>query len=155
MSCLSFTESHKAVFESTEHLSRISLIVSADPLALAECPSCFSLDCSRCAPDGFTECLLELLESQRSTNFPARSRGRVPFVSKAMAWLRLSDRLIVDNDDTPIVITGFGLASETTQREIFRLLRFYLAHKPHRGLVLYLAPEEVSLLPEELRNYIE
>ncbi|MDR3108631.1 MAG: hypothetical protein LBU65_02940, partial [Planctomycetaceae bacterium] len=158
MSCLT-AESYDVFcddYSVTNIHEQITLVVSPNPPRGGEW-SGISIDCSRCDAGGFTESLLEILETGRTFGRPRSNSnfgGRVPFVSKAMAWLRLSDHLIIDDADAPILITGFGNAHDLTQREIFRLIRFYLAYKPCRGIVVHLTDDDLQCFPEELQSVI-
>lgn len=86
-------------------------------------------------------------EISPSRHFP---RGREPFVSKAMTWLRLADLLIAGNLPVPsFIFSGYGAVDVETRREILRLLRLYLMHHPRHAVFLALTPQETLLLPEE------
>ncbi|HBT77912.1 MAG TPA: hypothetical protein DEB39_13535 [Planctomycetaceae bacterium] len=83
---------------------------------------------------------------------PTIPRGKQAFVSKAMAWLRLSDVLIAENRQPALpflLLSGLGRADIETRREVFRLLRLYLTHRPNRTLLIAETAEDVSLIPPE------
>lgn len=177
----------KTLFDRLERLgdpgyrgSRIALLLTdgeehaSVPEILAGDPdvSCHLIDCTAVEPGCLTEHLLESLDidteddldpvpavfprfhsSERGFHVP----GKRPFVSKAMAWLRLSDALIaVDRYAAPqrIVLYGLECCEEETRREALRLIRLYLTHKPHCPLLVVLPVEAESLLPAEYLSRI-
>jgi hypothetical protein len=158
MSCLT-AESYDVFcddYSVTNIHEQITVVVSPNPPCGDEWTG-IPIDCSLCDAGGFTESLLEIMETGGVFGRPrsnSKFGGRAPFVSKAMAWLRLSERLITDDADLPILITGFGHAHDLTQREIFRLIRFYLAYKPCRGIVIHLTADDLQCFPIELQSAI-
>ena len=118
-----------------------------------------SLDLSRLGENSFAESLHAELESSRSAyrrRFNLSLMLPSPFIQRAIAWQRLCDRLIEDEEPqrpTLLVIENFDLADERTHCEIERLIRFHATHNIRRMFLLTLQDDETLRPP--LRRLVE
>ena len=119
---------------------------------------CLSLDLSDFEEENFAESLLAELESARTT-YPQRinlplARSSSPFIHRAIAWQRLCDRLIEDEDPqrpTLLIIENFDQANESARCDVERLIRFHIAHNIRRTFLLTVAEDTNLQRPSLLR----
>ena len=121
-----------------------------------------SLDFSRFEEEGVAEKLLAELEAAHidcplRINLPFE-RSNSPFIQRAIAWQRLCDRLIEDEEPprpTVLVIENYDQADERTRCEVERLIRFHIAHNIRRTFLLTLHGEDQDALSASLARLID
>ncbi len=117
-----------------------------------------SLDLQHDEEKGFAEILLEELESAHDDD-PLRINlpltvSKSPFFRRAIAWQRLCDRLVEDEEPgrpTLLVLEHFDEADERTQQDVERLIRFHITYNIRRTFLLTLRDETSEISPSLLR----
>jgi len=81
-----------------------------------------------------------------------------PFIHRAILWQRLCDLLILDDTpsrETVLVLENVDQASQATQHEIARLIRFHETHSVHRSFVFTLNRSSHEQIIPELREIFD
>ena len=126
-----------------------------------------SLDFAAPTAESWTEDLYTTLKNARwdqslQFNLPVILRHNPhvasPFINRAILWQRLCDLLIIDDApyrETLLVLENIDQASQVTQHEIARLIRFHETHSVCRTFVFTVDCSSLDQLIPELQHILE
>jgi len=123
---------------------------------------CLLLDLAGFMERSFAETLLGELEAA-GTGCRRRidlllNRVPSPFIDRAIAWQRLCDHLIDDENprrSTALVIENVDQANEQIRCDVERLIRFHITHNIRRTFLLTLSDDDTKTLPGSLLRLVE